>query len=360
MSPLLFRMFILAIIHVVLYEHVAVGISQMTSACADMDVTIESIAEATKRRNMHLSECLLSKAKEKPILDALVYAVRWNLTDVAASLLSQGADPDIQDGRSDTSIIWAARLGYEELLITLIERGARVDCKDRYGRTPLILASSQNRERITRHLLEHGRAKIDIVDRDGWSAIHWAARSGYDNIVSMLIDYGANIDRRDAKFGKTALMVAANNGHEGVVRILLSAGANLYQKDKSGNDLLIAANANKTIYDMILNAMKTFEEKERVQLEFEKALIRDTVEDAEVEDQGLRYDPDGKVTYGKYFGEKEDLRVHSKRPSPYSNSHEARWHRRNKRRKSGEHENDKNEYGSDISGGVGRELLKVL
>jgi ankyrin repeat protein len=83
--------------------------------------------------------------------------------DVLDILLAAGADVNVRvspDGPASpnqwTPLHYAAYGGYTEIAAALISRGADVNAKDLWGRTPLQCARMQNKSDVVALLLEHG------------------------------------------------------------------------------------------------------------------------------------------------------------------------------------------------------------
>ncbi len=116
----------------------------------------------------------LLEASENGNLDAVVKA------------LSDGADPNIQNGRGMRPLLWAALRGHLE---------------------------------VVEYLLDHG-ADIHKTNTAEWTAIMEGAMEGHLEVVKLLIERGADVNARTFVSG-TALMFSSGNGHIEVVKVLI-------------------------------------------------------------------------------------------------------------------------------------------
>lgn len=78
----------------------------------------------------------------------LIYAAFNGHAEVAAYLLTQGADIDARADNGFTALIAAARGGHEEVVVLLLERGAALNAKDDRGETAMDYALRNGNTRI--------------------------------------------------------------------------------------------------------------------------------------------------------------------------------------------------------------------
>lgn len=127
-----------------------------------------------------------------------------------------------------------------EIARVLIARGADVNIRDDKSITTLTIACREKDTKIPRLLIKHG-ANVHAIDRLGGTALKWAAEGGYEDNVKLLIAHGVDLENQPACDGVTPLHAAAREGHEAVVKILIAAGANPNCHDISGRTALWAA-----------------------------------------------------------------------------------------------------------------------
>jgi len=79
----------------------------------------------------------------------------------AATLLSNGADPNLVEARGSTALHAASARGSRELVEMLVRRGARVDARDHEGRTPSDLAGAAGHADVVGILADPDRIGVD-------------------------------------------------------------------------------------------------------------------------------------------------------------------------------------------------------
>jgi len=110
--------------------------------------------------------------------------------DAAAArrLLSQGADPNIRQGRyRGTPLQYAAGAGHVAVVRLLLKHEADVDAADFIGRTPLMWGAMKGRTDVVRELLRAG-ADSKAATATGWTAAEYALKRGHREAAAMLED----------------------------------------------------------------------------------------------------------------------------------------------------------------------------
>jgi hypothetical protein len=101
---------------------------------------------------------------------------RRNMTQIAEMLLRSGADPNTMTSRDTVSLdstnplLYAVQLGEREIAAALLSHGADANLRTEQGKTPLMEARSVPMARL---LIAHG-ADVNAVDSTGRSALQWA------------------------------------------------------------------------------------------------------------------------------------------------------------------------------------------
>ena len=145
---------------------------------------------------------------------ALHQAVKTGDADRVRQLLDAGADVNVRESSKErlqwTALHWAAFRGDKEIAALLISRGAELDAEDLYYSTPLYLAAERGHPEVVRQLIAEGadvNVKSSSLDytplhRAAWGMVGDPAAS-YKEIVDVLIARGAEINARDND-GRTA------------------------------------------------------------------------------------------------------------------------------------------------------------
>jgi ankyrin repeat protein len=152
---------------------------------------------------------------------ALHFAVNAGHIEIVRSLLSSGANPQIQEDKDDrTPLLMAAAKGDIESVKLLLEYKALVDVQQLDGDTPLICAASEGYPSIVKLLLLSG-ADAHIKDNLGWTALIWAATNGNEAVVELLIDDQLSSNESESEEDRTALLISASIGNTEIAKLLL-------------------------------------------------------------------------------------------------------------------------------------------
>ena len=155
---------------------------------------------------------------------ALFRAARRGDTRRVATLLDEGADPNVRFPGDGTALIAAARSSDATAVELMLKAGANPNLGVQGDGTPLIAASARGHDDIVRALIQAG-ANIDAGIRMDGNPLIAAALRGRVTTVTLLLSLGANPDAY--VYGdETPLINAAQSGHIDVAKILIKAGAN--------------------------------------------------------------------------------------------------------------------------------------
>lgn len=164
--------------------------------------------------------------RQYSIEQALLMSASDGDPEVVNLLLEADVNLDTRD-KSDGSIALMTATEFRNILFarTLISRGANVDIEDCQGRTALMIAAR------FRNLIEARRRE------------HWEAQT---NATRLLLEAKASLEKADQK-GRTALMHASEFGSPQVVEILLKNGANVHTRDNINKSALTYAEGSKAL-----------------------------------------------------------------------------------------------------------------
>ncbi len=165
-------------------------------------------------------------------------------------LLSEDADPKVQDAGGSTALDAAAATGDVDSMRLLIAHGVDANSASNAGATPLMEALSNCNLPAAQVLLEKG-ANVNAANTSGGQVkfgpiqliqltpLMIAAPYCPVTIVRTLIDAGANVNAKDIR-DMTPLMLAVASEKQDidVVRLLLQAGADASVKSKAGETAL--------------------------------------------------------------------------------------------------------------------------
>jgi ankyrin repeat protein len=174
-------------------------------------------------------------------------AAREGDADRVRELLDAGADVNVRNADKQrlqyTPLHWATYYGHLEIAAILISRGADLDAEDPTYSTPLYLAAEQGHPKVVEFLISKG-AEVNVksnkwgytpLQRAAWESVtmrkHLGGRTvaeaelneNYLEIVGMLLEKGAKVNARD-NGGKTPLDQAVRNGEKEIVALLRKHG----------------------------------------------------------------------------------------------------------------------------------------
>lgn len=183
--------------------------------------------------------------------------------EVAALLLSRGAELEAVDEDGSSPLHYAATRGEPDLVGYLVSRGARVNVFDEEGSTPLDYARNTHSDRaeeilikaggfafggsppeLVRVLVEQGReaverllaadpAAVKKTDEVGITPLHEAAGVGCVPVMELLLERGADLEAPD-DHGYTPLHIACMESRPESVKFLLGRGARADARSKDG------------------------------------------------------------------------------------------------------------------------------
>ena len=161
----------------------------------------------------------LSKKSKKMDKTALHKVTSEGNLAMAAYLIRNGAQTEVEDNNGYTPLIYAAMLNKLEVAKLLISYGAQVNKPNRRGITPLSMAVIQRNFDVVKYLITNG-ADLNVRTSFGKTPLHLSAISGNLNVVKYLVINGANISTKCLQ-GRTAFDLAHGHGHKEVAKYLM-------------------------------------------------------------------------------------------------------------------------------------------
>ena len=137
------------------------------------------------------------------------------------NVLTAGEDVNTCGKYERTALHLAAKTGNTQIAAYLLSNGANVNCKNAHGFTPIYVAAIANNVEVLEKLVNVPTAQIDAVDVGGMSALIASSCNGCrDEIISCLISAGASGTLRDS-IGRCALDWAREKGFRSIENLLL-------------------------------------------------------------------------------------------------------------------------------------------
>lgn len=171
--------------------------------------------------------------------DALKFAILENHLDIAALLVRNGIDLDM-DGNDtkNTFLHYASRKGMTEIVDALLERQLGVNARNANGETPLHSAVKGKQEAIASKLLQSG-AK-NLADNSGVTPLLLAMKEGLsEEFIESLIETGEGLNAKDED-GQTALILFLMSGNKIMASKLIEKGADNTAASSGSTPLEIA------------------------------------------------------------------------------------------------------------------------
>ena len=132
---------------------------------------------------------------------ALTEAARADFFTIVEMLLDHNADPDIQEGHtqsSGTPLNRAIDYGYVSIVRLLLQRGANAKVLDIFNRTIIHSAAVNGRDKVLKVLFEADcGVDVNAQGTNGRTALHDAAYFNYCSTIEILFANGARTDIHD-------------------------------------------------------------------------------------------------------------------------------------------------------------------
>lgn len=170
------------------------------------------------------------------------YSHKGNVDSVLA-LIKRGANPNYVSPFGVNALMYAVEAEHSEVVSILLHNGVDPDIQPRDGFSPLMHASFNSDFESAHYLCKYG-AKLDLVDLNGASSLHYAVFAGSYDIVDMHIFYKADINVK-AKDGNTPLHFSSYLLDTAIAANMIRNGALIDAENKKGfTPLMIAAQEN--------------------------------------------------------------------------------------------------------------------
>ena len=185
---------------------------------------------------------------QQPTADSSASALHWaayrNDLGAVERLLSEGADPNLENRFGVTPLHEAATVGNAAILEAMLAAGGDANATFGEGETVLMTAARTGDAASVRLLIERGADVAATEQWHGQTALMWAAIENHADVVQILVDAGADVRARSTTHdwvkisysegnvpktrdlgGLTALHFAARQGSLEAAEKLLDAGA---------------------------------------------------------------------------------------------------------------------------------------
>ncbi|MFV8368963.1 ankyrin repeat domain-containing protein [Flavobacterium sp. LB2R40] len=146
---------------------------------------------------------------------AVFEAARTNDVKTIESFVQEGNDINSLNSSGYSLLILSVYNNNYEVAAYLISQKANLDIQDSSGNSALMGACFKGYSSLAELLLEH-KASPDLVNYNKANALFFAATFGQEKCVEILLKYKINTHQKDI-FGKTALDYAVNQENEAII-----------------------------------------------------------------------------------------------------------------------------------------------
>ena len=169
--------------------------------------------------------------------DFIKLCAKGNIKEIDLAF-KNGANINALSKDNSTALMWAARFNNSDVVNYLINKGANINSENLKGRTAFDFASVNEN-------LTDSDALLTLKYKTDKEFLKLCKSAPLDEIKNA-INNGSNVNSK-SKDNSTALMFAARFNSEDVVKFLIENGANISFKNNNGRNALYFARANNKI-----------------------------------------------------------------------------------------------------------------
>ena len=199
-----------------------------------------------------LTHLELNQHTNKDGKTALMLASERGHEDIVHSLLSAGANVNIQDNKRWTALMIASEHNHISIIHMLLQANANPHFKTLGGSNALMIASFCGNFEVVELLISKG---VDYKYQrvDGGNALMVACQNGHTQIVELLLKEQVDPNVQE-KNGLNSFMLACRNGHTKIVKLLLKEKVvpNVQKKDGWNAFMLACQNGHTQIVELLL------------------------------------------------------------------------------------------------------------
>jgi ankyrin repeat protein len=180
---------------------------------------------AAKRQHLNIAQALIQKYpgniddKTDEGWTALHYAVFNQHEDLVTLLITAKADLNAINLAGATALHLASQNNALRMVRLLLQAGAIMIASD-HGETPLHLAAAYGYLPITQALIQQYPESINQQNHEGYTALHCAVSENKEEMTRYLLEAGSDFNLKTS-CGKTPLHLAAGSGHLSITRALI-------------------------------------------------------------------------------------------------------------------------------------------
>ena len=184
---------------------------------------------------------------------ALMLACERGHEDIVHSLLSAGANVNLQDNNGWTALMRASKHNHISIINVLLQANANPHLKTTRGSNALMIASGNGNYEVVELLISIG-VDYKYQREDGWNAFMVACQNGHTQIVELLLKEKVDPNVQLQHHGWNAFMLACLNGHTQIVELLLKEQVDPNVQNEYGENAFMLAfqNGHTQIVELLL------------------------------------------------------------------------------------------------------------
>uniref|UniRef100_A0A1X7T7J8 Death domain-containing protein n=1 Tax=Amphimedon queenslandica TaxID=400682 RepID=A0A1X7T7J8_AMPQE len=174
---------------------------------------------------------------------ALMLACERGHEDIVHSLLSTGANVNIQDNKGWTALMMAGMYGHNLIINMLLQANANLHLKASDGSNALMIASYNGNYEVVELLISKGVDYKYQREADGWNAFMMACQNGHTQIMELLLKEQVDPNVQN-ELGWNAFMLACQYNHIQMAELLLKKHVDPNVQNKLGWNAFMFASQN--------------------------------------------------------------------------------------------------------------------
>lgn len=222
-------------------------------------------------------------------LSALAAAAAEGHSSTLRLLVRTGkADVNLPDLSGRAPIFYAMERNQEDALRTLLTLGANPNVQDNVGVTPLMRAAAKNQKTIVQILLKQKGTNVETQDLQGRTALIYSVYAAETAPAQALLKAGANLNAQDAA-GNTALLTAIKAKNDRTALFLIQQGADLTLTNNDGDNAftLTEQYLPKSLTANVLSVKKAAVYQQALQVQAQKQAVVQELENQLAQDEAL-------------------------------------------------------------------------
>ena len=155
---------------------------------------------------------------------SLMIAATSNNLETLEFLLSNGADPSLENEKGRNVLFFSAGYGCTDVIQRLLSFDVDINSRDDEGHTSLMCSAAMAKSEALNCFLEKGADPM-LTANNGWSVLHFACQGGNTTIIETCLSCGLDVNMKGTYRGLTPLAVSILCKNLDAIKYLLKKGA---------------------------------------------------------------------------------------------------------------------------------------